>query len=122
MKRLLVLVLALFIIFGVSMTTVEAGEAILSWDPPTTNADGTPLTDLAGYKVYRGMVSGVYSAIPFDVGNVTSYTFSGLSEGTTYYYAITAYDASGNESAYSNEVNKTMPQVKPSPPTGCTIQ
>ena len=33
-----------------------SAEVTLSWDPPTTNADGTPLTDLAGYKVYYGTI------------------------------------------------------------------
>jgi hypothetical protein len=32
--------------------------ATLTWDAPTTNADGTPLTDLAGYRIYYGTTSG----------------------------------------------------------------
>jgi len=35
-------------------------QATVSWIPPTTNTDGTALTDLAGYKVYYGTVSWSY--------------------------------------------------------------
>ncbi|MCK4351773.1 T9SS type A sorting domain-containing protein [candidate division WOR-3 bacterium] len=62
--------------------------------------------DLAGYKVYYGTSSGSYGE-PIDVGNVTSYTLSGLSSGTTYYICITAYDLAGNESNYSPEKQGT---------------
>ena len=75
--------------------------ASLSWDAPITNADGTPLTDLAGYKIYYGISSGDYSVI-INVGNVTAYRVRNLAPGT-YYFAVTAYDKEGNESAYSNE-------------------
>jgi hypothetical protein len=42
-----------FIVFIPTHDAIS-GQATLSWDPPTTNVDGTPLTDLAGYKVYYG--------------------------------------------------------------------
>ena len=80
--------------------------ATLTWDAPTTNADGTPLTDMGGYKVYYGTASGKYT-FSLDVGNITTYRIEGLSPGT-YYFAVTASDASGNESDYSNEVSKTI--------------
>ncbi len=78
----------------------------LSWDPPTTNTDGTPLTDLAGYRVYYGNSPGSYS-YSIDVGNVTTFTLSNLTSGT-YYFAVTAYNSSGIESGFSNEVSKTF--------------
>ncbi len=65
----------------------------LSWRPPATNTDGTPLTDLAGYKVYYGSSSRSYIA-PIDIGNVNTYTFTNLAAGY-YYLAVTAYDTSG---------------------------
>jgi fibronectin type 3 domain-containing protein len=80
-----------------------AGSVTLAWDPP----DGeTP--DLAGYKIYYGNSSGNYS-YSIDVGNVTTYTLTDLTEGQTYYFAATAYDTSGNESEYSNEISTTIP-------------
>jgi hypothetical protein len=76
----------------------------LSWVAPTTNSDGTALTDLAGYKVYYGTASGVYGT-PTDAGNVITYTLTGLTKGQTYYVAVTAYDTSNNESVKSTEGN-----------------
>jgi len=73
----------------------------LRWDAPTTNADGTPLSDLAGYKIYYGTSSGNYTKV-IDIGNVTTYKITELSSGQ-WCFAITAYDFSGNESSYSNE-------------------
>jgi hypothetical protein len=83
------------------------GSATLTWSAPTTNTDGTPLTDLAGYKIHYGTSAGSYTKT-IDVGNVTTYTVNNLTSGT-YYFAVTAYDTSGNESSYSNEAYKTIP-------------
>jgi len=62
-------------------------------------------SDLAGYKVYQGTSTGVYDQ-SIEVGNVTTYTKSNLQAGLTYYFALTAYDVSGNESYPSPEVSK----------------
>jgi hypothetical protein len=91
---------------GSGSSTSSSNSATLSWEAPTTNADGTPLTDLGGYKVYYGTSSGNYT-VSLDVGNVTTYKIDNLTPGT-YYFAVTAYDTSGNESGYSNEVSKTI--------------
>jgi hypothetical protein len=61
--------------------------------------------DLAGYKVYYGTSSRNYGKV-ITVGNVTSYTLTGMSTGN-YYFAVTAYDTSGNESGFSNEASVT---------------
>lgn len=98
---------------------VFAGEAILSW-----NANSEP--DLAGYKVYYGTSSQDYG-IPIDVGNFTSHTLTGLTKGTTYYFAITAYDTSSNESDFSVELSKSIEPLNPGEPSsdsgggGCGI-
>ncbi|MBI5197014.1 MAG: fibronectin type III domain-containing protein [Nitrospirae bacterium] len=85
----------------------QDNTATLSWDPVTTYADETPIQDaLAGYKVYYGIESGNYTAT-IDVGNVTTYTVDSLEPGTKYYFAVTAYDDSGNESGYATEVSKS---------------
>ena len=98
----------------------------LTWDVPTTNTDGTPLTDLAGYELLVGTSPHNYSStINIAVGDrllsckdagdnrdssnkITkcSYTVAGLKQGD-YYFVICAYNTSGNKSAYSNEVKKT---------------
>ena len=56
--------------------------------------------------MYVGTASGVYGA-PIDVGKVTSYVVSNLQLGNTYYFAVTAYDGSNNESLHSAEVTKS---------------
>ncbi len=114
----LLLVAALIVISPGMTSSAYSGDAYLTWDPPTTNADGTPLTDLSGYKVYYGTASGNYGTV-INVGNVTSYTVASLTSNVTYYFATTAYDTSSNESGFSNEVSKTIEAVSDTTaPTG----
>lgn len=85
-------------------------NARLAWQAPTTESDGvTPLTDLAGYKVYYRYEGATYAA-PIDIGNTTYHTIDlrGVRAGT-YYFAVTAYDRQGNESLFSEEGRKTVP-------------
>jgi hypothetical protein len=98
----------------------SAGQAVLSWDAPTTNEDGTPLTDLAGYKIYWGTAPGTYTQSK-DVGNVITYTITGLPSGK-YFFAVTAYNVALMESGKSNEVSKEIPKSNPSAPTGCSVK
>jgi hypothetical protein len=101
--RKLVYSLTLFILLlGLALIvpagTGHAAQVTLAWDRNTE-------TDVAGYKVYYGTGSRVYNWF-FDVGNVTTYTVTGLADGSTYYFAATAYDGTGLESVYSSEVSK----------------
>ena len=94
---------------GADVTVKESttsGSVTLTWSVPTANADETALTDLAGYKVYYGTASESYTT-PIDAGNVTTYTVTGLSTGT-YYFAVTAYNSTGDESGFSNEASKII--------------
>jgi len=78
-----------------------AGSATLHWQANTE-------PDLAGYRIYYGTSSRSYGPyIPVDK-NTTSYTINNLTEGQTYYFALTAVDTSGNESGYSQEVSKSI--------------
>lgn len=90
---------------AITATLDTVKTAKLAWDAPTTNADGTILTDLAGYNIYYGTTSRGYINV-IDVGNVTNYTIGNLSWDIVYYFTVTAYDTSGNESEFSNEVSK----------------
>src|SRR3990167_1903931 len=90
--------------------SASAGSAQLSWNVNTES-------DLAGYRVYYGVSPRSVSiscpsqggyANNINVNNVTNYTISNLTSGQTYYFAITAYDTSNNESCYSAEVSKTI--------------
>ena len=79
------------------------GSATLSW---SLNSE----TDLAGYKIYVGTAAGIYTypGSPFVVGVTGTYTIAGLPSGQTYYFAISAYDYFGGESALSSEVSKSI--------------
>ncbi len=112
MKKLISLCLLILL---VGFNLCEAADVTLSWTPPTTNVDGTPLTDLKGYKIYTSNVHGVYDKLKaIDVGNVVTSTLTNFCEGL-YYFVATAYDTSGNESSYSNEVSKQIIIVPTSP-------
>ena len=80
-----------------------AAQATVAWDPGTDPA-------LAGYKVHWGTVSRNYSWSA-DAASQTTYTVPSLSEGATYYFAATAYDAGRTESGFSNEVTYTVPSA-----------
>ena len=73
----------------------------LSWDP-------SPSSDSAGYNVYYGSESGNYTTL-ISVGNNTNAQITGLRGGVTYYFAVSAYGDSGQESELSNEVSYTVP-------------
>ena len=90
--------------------TVQSGvgTASLSWMPPTNKEDGSVLPDLAGYRVYYGTSSGSYpNSIDVPNPGVTDYLVESLVPGK-YFFVVTAYDASGNESVYSKEASKTI--------------
>jgi hypothetical protein len=85
-----------------TLTATTAGTATLTWNASTES-------DLTGYKVYRGTGSGTYGApLATLPKTTTNYTATGLQNGTTYFFVITAYDSAGNESTYSNEVSKSI--------------
>jgi hypothetical protein len=90
-------------------STATSGTATLSWIAPTTNTDGSALTDLAGYKVYYGTSpSSLTNVVNVANAGATSYTISSLS-GATWYFGVTAYTTSGDESALSTVVSKSVP-------------
>jgi hypothetical protein len=78
---------------------VRAADITLAWD---ANSE----TDLAGYKVYYGTASRTYGT-PISIDKVTTYKISSLAPGT-YFFTVTARNAAGQESAYSNEVTATV--------------
>ena len=81
----------------------------LSWRAPTSNVDGSPLTDLAGYRVYYGTASGQYSYnLPVASQGVTSVVIEGLTSSTTWYFAVKGVTTSGVESDYSQEASKSL--------------
>ncbi len=89
------------------MTTVSLRQAVLSWQAPTKNVDGSALTNLSGYKIYYGTTSKNYTQTASVSGASTTTRTLSLAPGT-YYFAVTALDSAGGESAKTNEVSKTV--------------
>lgn len=81
------------------------GTASLAWS-------ASPDARVTGYRVYWGTTPGSYQqarGVGLAAGTATSYVVSNLPAGRTYYFAVTAYDASGTESTYSSEAAKSIP-------------
>ena len=83
--------------------------ATLTWTAPTTNTDGSAVTDLAGYHIHYGTSPSAMSTV-IDVANpgTMSYTVNNLASGT-WYFAVDAYTTSGMDSALSNTGSKSIP-------------
>jgi hypothetical protein len=96
---ILILLLASVLLF-LPPSKVWGAQLTLAWD-----ASADP--NLVGYKIHYGTASRNYPAV-VDAGNRTTCTITNLSAGMAYYFAATGYDASGQESGYSNEVVYTI--------------
>jgi len=90
--------------------TASNQEVALGWEAPLSDG-GSPVTT---YLVYRGTSSGGETFL-IEIGIITTYVDSGLTNGQTYYYAVSAKSAMG-EGSLSEEVNAT-PATEPSAPT-----
>lgn len=84
---------------AVAFAAADAGAVVLAWPP---NPEG----NIAGYRVHFGTASGSYSQT-LDVGNVTNVSIPSLTAGTTYFFAVTAYNAQSAESGMSAETTFT---------------
>ena len=73
----------------------------LSWQSSTST--------VSGYNVYRGTTAGSYSKINTALDPGTTYTDNGVVAGTTYYYAATSVNSTGQESTYSAPITVSIP-------------
>jgi hypothetical protein len=108
MKNVMTMLLSFLLVLCMGFVSVASADKVdkMIYDSPTTNEDGTPLTDLAGFKGHCGIVSGTYT-ISHDAGLVNEIMLTTILDAqpdNTYYCAVTAYDVVGNESKYSDEV------------------
>ena len=75
----------------------------LSWSASSSSS-------IAGYNVYRGSASGgPYVLVNSSLVAGTAFTDNAVQAGNTYFYVTTTVDTSAVESAYSNEVQATIP-------------
>jgi hypothetical protein len=87
---------------------VTVGAATLSWQPPTEYVDGTPLKDLAGFKIRYGTVADkLDQVVTVPNPGITSAMIESLAAGT-WYFAVNAYTLANVESNLSNVVQKTI--------------
>ena len=90
-------------------TSPSTASVTLSWSAPAQNADGTPLQDLAGYRIY-------YSQAPWGWANslnvsdprATTIEIPNLATGATWYFAMTSYNVAGVESERTGYVSKML--------------
>ena len=113
MQNFKILIILLTFLFFIA-APATAADVTFEWDANTE-------PDLAGYKLYSGNESGVYDpATVVDVGKVTTHVLSNVADGK-WFWALTAYDASGNESKKSNEVSMTIDTVGPGAPAAFRV-
>lgn len=95
--------------FDVVVQAATRGNVVVEWDAPTTNLDGSSLTDLASYRVVYGQSSGALTQVLNVTDRLaTSAQVSGLSAGT-WYFAVRAVNQAGQESPLSNVASRLVP-------------
>ena len=92
MKKLILLILLILL-----PTITYAKDVTLSWD-------ASPTADVTGYKVHYSTTTDQPFPVTLDVGNVLTALIVDLADGEGYYFAVSAYNAVGFESSYSNVV------------------
>lgn len=95
MPRLLLALFCLAFVF----TKAHAVETTITCTPPVENIDGTPLINLAGFKLYGANSNTVRQTLP-----VCRFTETGLTQGDHAWY-VTAYNIANIESAPTNVVH-----------------
>jgi len=94
--------------FTITVNQVSLGSVTLNWTPPTQNTDGSVLTDLAGFKIYYGTSPDNYpNEITIDNPGITTFVVDNLTPDT-WYFVSTAFNASGEESDFSNIATRTI--------------
>jgi hypothetical protein len=94
--------------FSVTVLAQPKGSATVSWVPPTTHVDGSPLTNLAGYRiVYGSSADQLTASVNIPNAVVTAATIENLAPGT-WYFAVKAYTTANVESDLSQVGQKTV--------------
>lgn len=117
MKRLLLALVLVFAFTGVVYPATVTKT--FTWQAPTTNMDGSVLEDMDGYRLYCGSKSNSYGTIPI-VDTKQTTAIHAFGDGT-YYCNVTAYDTSGNESAFNGEVTFKVDTIAPASCSGLTV-
>lgn len=117
MKRFFGFLVAVSLFLFSSIALAQgASQVTLAWDAVTQHTDGTPATDLVGYRLYQSATAGQYT---FGAANAkgsinaptTTLTLTGIVDGT-WYFVVTAF-SNTSESAKSNEISRTFDTTPP---------
>lgn len=93
--------------FALVVQSLPVEAATLSWTPPTRNVDGSPLTNLAGYRIYYGpSATALNVVVEIKNASVSAYVVENLTPGK-WFFAVSAFNADGKESVLSNIASKT---------------
>lgn len=114
-----------FCIGKIASAQEPTGSATLTWTPPTQNEDGTAYTDYGGFKIYyrrAGILEWNNTIdLPDTTNTLNTYVVNTLPYGN-YEFAMTAYNASGTESRFSNIATKVVGAIpQPPDPTFVTV-
>jgi hypothetical protein len=94
--------------FAIAVQQASLGSVTLSWQPPVTRTDGSPIGNLSGYRIKYGTSAGSYpNVMVIQNAGVTTAVVANLPPAT-YFFVISAYDAAGLESSTSPPVSKTI--------------
>jgi hypothetical protein len=95
--------------FTLTVVQTANGTAVVNWTAPTTNTDGSPYDNPAGFKISYGQSStDLDQTVDVNNATLTSYTVTNLTSGQ-WYFAVSAVNTLGGESAISNVGTKTIP-------------
>jgi hypothetical protein len=84
--------------FNLTVASVATGNATLNWTAPTMNSDGTPLTNLAGYRIAYGRSStNLDQTVSINNSGTTTHTLNNLTAGT-WYFTMYSFTSDGIES------------------------
>jgi len=116
-----------FITLLTCLLSLPTASQLLAQDV-TLTWDASPSEEVTGYKVYYkpnnqtlplNGVGANEGPSPVDAGKALSFTLTGLADKTTHYIAVTAYNAKGDESSFSNIVSvnngELISLVRPAP-------
>lgn len=94
--------------FTINVLGVETGVASLHWDTPLSKVDGSPLDDLAGYRILYGRrADDLNQSVIITSSSTNAYEFTTLDEGV-WYFAVVAVNANGLEGPPTTVTTKSI--------------
>lgn len=94
--------------FSIAVTQISTGSVTVNWSTPTQNTNGTPLVNLAGFRIFYGTnPNNLSQSTQIANPGITSYVLANLAPGT-WYIALADYTAAGVQSRLSNIASTTV--------------